>query len=175
MKTLRNVLAILLILGIPLANAQYWGERVLEKSFEHSGFFFRPSFVNPYGIGGFGSVAPGLIDEPLLNLQVNPAFLAADSIDSQYAYINFRSTQEIQERDTYFYPCYDALAGSRSLHIYYPHYYAESRKALGTAVFGGMLAATLFGVFMVPVLYVVVRRTSDWLSGNRPGAPEPQS
>ncbi len=44
---------------------------------------------------------------------------------------------------------------------------AESRKALGTAVFGGMLAATFFGVFLVPVLYVVVRRTSDWLPGNR--------
>ena len=124
------ILAVLLILGIPLANAQYWGERVLDKTFEHTGFFFRPSFVNPYGIGGFGSVAPGLIDEPLLNLQVNPAFLAADSIDSQYAYINFRSSQEIRERDSYCYPCYDALAGYNSLDIYYPYYYAESRKVL---------------------------------------------
>lgn len=123
-------LAALLILGIPLANAQYWGERVLEKSFEHTGFFFRPSFVNPYGIGGFGSVAPGLIDEPLLNLQVNPAFLAADSIDGQYAYVNFRSSHEIRDRNSYGYASYDALAGANSLDIYYPYYYAESRKTL---------------------------------------------
>jgi HAE1 family hydrophobic/amphiphilic exporter-1 len=33
---------------------------------------------------------------------------------------------------------------------------AASRRALGTTVFGGMLAATLLAVFLVPVLYVVV-------------------
>ena len=48
---------------------------------------------------------------------------------------------------------------------------AASRRTLGTAVFGGMLAATVFGVFLIPVLYVVVQRTSEWLRGipdNRP-------
>jgi multidrug efflux pump subunit AcrB len=35
---------------------------------------------------------------------------------------------------------------------------AASRRALGTAVFGGMAAATLLGVFIVPVLYVVIQR-----------------
>jgi Cu/Ag efflux pump CusA len=38
---------------------------------------------------------------------------------------------------------------------------AASRRALGTAVFGGMLAATLLAVFIVPVLYVVVRRWAE--------------
>jgi multidrug efflux pump subunit AcrB len=38
---------------------------------------------------------------------------------------------------------------------------AASRRALGTAVFGGMLAATLLAVFIVPVLYVVVGRLSE--------------
>jgi hydrophobe/amphiphile efflux-1 (HAE1) family protein len=37
---------------------------------------------------------------------------------------------------------------------------AASRQALGTAVFGGMLAATLLGVFVVPVLYVVIDRVA---------------
>jgi len=40
---------------------------------------------------------------------------------------------------------------------------AASRWALGTAVFGGMLAATVLGVFLIPVLYVVVQGTSEWL------------
>ncbi len=38
---------------------------------------------------------------------------------------------------------------------------AASRRALGTAVFGGMLAATLLAIFIVPVLYVVVQRFAE--------------
>ncbi len=38
---------------------------------------------------------------------------------------------------------------------------ANSRRSLGTAVFGGMLAATIFGVFMIPVLYVVIQQLSE--------------
>jgi HAE1 family hydrophobic/amphiphilic exporter-1 len=45
---------------------------------------------------------------------------------------------------------------------------ASSRRALGTAVFGGMLASTILGVFLVPVLYVVVQR----IAGDR-GPQEP--
>ena len=36
-----------------------------------------------------------------------------------------------------------------------------SRRALGTAVFGGMLAATLLAVFLVPALYYVVQSFAD--------------
>jgi HAE1 family hydrophobic/amphiphilic exporter-1 len=32
---------------------------------------------------------------------------------------------------------------------------ALSRRAVGTPVFGGMIAASLFGIFVVPMLYVV--------------------
>ncbi|GAB1234551.1 efflux RND transporter permease subunit [Ferrigenium sp. UT5] len=35
---------------------------------------------------------------------------------------------------------------------------AESRRAIGTGVIGGMLAATVFALFLVPVFFVVVRR-----------------
>jgi multidrug efflux pump len=35
---------------------------------------------------------------------------------------------------------------------------AEMRRTLGTAVFAGMIGVTLFGVFMTPVFYYVVRR-----------------
>ena len=35
---------------------------------------------------------------------------------------------------------------------------AASQQAIGIAVFGGMLAATLFGVILIPVLYVVIQR-----------------
>src|SRR6202035_1386527 len=32
---------------------------------------------------------------------------------------------------------------------------ALSRRAVGTPVFGGMIAAALFGIFVIPMLYVV--------------------
>jgi len=38
-----------------------------------------------------------------------------------------------------------------------------SRRAVGTAVFGGMIAATVLGVFFVPVFYVAIQRFSEWI------------
>lgn len=35
---------------------------------------------------------------------------------------------------------------------------AQSRHAIGTGVMGGMIAATLLAVFLVPVFFVVMRR-----------------
>ncbi len=40
---------------------------------------------------------------------------------------------------------------------------AEMRRALGTAVFSGMLGVTLFGIFLTPVFYCVIR----WISERR--------
>ncbi len=44
---------------------------------------------------------------------------------------------------------------------------AASRRSLGTAVFGGMIAGTVLGVFMIPVLYVVIQRISEALRGKQ--------
>jgi hydrophobe/amphiphile efflux-1 (HAE1) family protein len=38
---------------------------------------------------------------------------------------------------------------------------AEMRRALGLAVFAGMLGVTLFGIFLTPVFYYVIRAVSD--------------
>lgn len=57
---------------------------------------------------------------------------------------------------------------------------SEMRRALGTAVFSGMLGVTLFGLFLTPVFYVVLRRFSpdqrERLASSGEGAtalPEP--
>jgi HAE1 family hydrophobic/amphiphilic exporter-1 len=39
---------------------------------------------------------------------------------------------------------------------------AASRQALGTAVFGGMIAATILAVFFVPVFFVVIQRLNEF-------------
>jgi len=38
---------------------------------------------------------------------------------------------------------------------------AEMRRALGTAVFSGMLGVTFFGIFLTPVFYVVIRKFTE--------------
>ena len=38
---------------------------------------------------------------------------------------------------------------------------AEMRRTLGTAVFSGMIGVTLFGIFLTPVFYSVVRRLTE--------------
>jgi multidrug efflux pump len=47
---------------------------------------------------------------------------------------------------------------------------AEMRQTLGTTVFSGMLGVTLFGIFLTPVFYVLIRGFSK-----RRSAPVPQS
>jgi HAE1 family hydrophobic/amphiphilic exporter-1 len=41
-----------------------------------------------------------------------------------------------------------------------------ARQIMGTTVIGGMLAATLIAVFIVPVLFVTVERLSEWRRGS---------
>ena len=55
---------------------------------------------------------------------------------------------------------------------------ANSRIAIGTAVIGGMLTATILAVFYIPLFFVIVRRTArDTLKklhhGPKPPQPEP--
>lgn len=38
---------------------------------------------------------------------------------------------------------------------------AGSRQSLGTAVFGGMLVATFLSLFVVPILYIVIKQLTD--------------
>ena len=42
---------------------------------------------------------------------------------------------------------------------------AASQRAIGVAVFGGMLAATVIGVILVPVLYVLMQQLRERLKG----------
>ena len=43
---------------------------------------------------------------------------------------------------------------------------ALSRRGVGSAVFGGMRAASALGIFVIPALYVVVQRLRERLKGH---------
>jgi HAE1 family hydrophobic/amphiphilic exporter-1 len=39
---------------------------------------------------------------------------------------------------------------------------AATRRAVGTPVFGGMIAAAVFGVFLIPLLFITAERLRHW-------------
>jgi hydrophobic/amphiphilic exporter-1 (mainly G- bacteria), HAE1 family len=39
---------------------------------------------------------------------------------------------------------------------------AATRRAVGTPVFGGMIAASVFGIFLIPLLYITAERLRSW-------------
>jgi len=49
---------------------------------------------------------------------------------------------------------------------------SAARRSLGTAVFGGMLTATLLGIFIVPVLYVIIE---SFVERRRPAGASAQA
>ena len=49
---------------------------------------------------------------------------------------------------------------------------AATRRAVGTPVFGGMIAASAVGVFMIPMLYVVFQRLREWVKAKLRGGHE---
>ena len=104
-----QVILVFVITGIIFLPAitfgQYYSERVLEKTFERSNYFFAPNYLNPYSLTTFGTTTPGLIDDPLLNLIVNPAHLYGDSTKTTYIYLDFRNSRTIEKNNNY-YPCW---------------------------------------------------------------------
>jgi HAE1 family hydrophobic/amphiphilic exporter-1 len=50
---------------------------------------------------------------------------------------------------------------------------AGGQQALGTAIFGGMIAATVLPIFFVPVFFVLMRGMSEWAFPPKPSAAEP--
>ncbi|HEY0007088.1 MAG TPA: efflux RND transporter permease subunit, partial [Tepidisphaeraceae bacterium] len=49
---------------------------------------------------------------------------------------------------------------------------ANSRQALGTAVVGGMLGATILGVLFIPLLYFIVQSLTERVTGRSPVQPK---
>jgi hypothetical protein len=88
-------------------NAQYWQERTTEQSFEQSDLFFNSHYLNTFGLQSFQKVALGLIDDPFLNLQLNPANLPDLKSKDMLIYLDFRGDRTESELvSTYAVPFY---------------------------------------------------------------------
>jgi multidrug efflux pump subunit AcrB len=50
---------------------------------------------------------------------------------------------------------------------------SAARRSLGTAVFGGMLVATVLSLVLVPALYVIVQGSAEWIRRRLTGEGSP--
>jgi len=89
---MRYIVSCMLLLVFFTSNvtAQYFDDRVTEKSFENSQLFFNSHFLHPFGLLRFKNVAPGLVDDPFLNLYLNPANLPQLADTTFLTYLDFR-------------------------------------------------------------------------------------
>ena len=44
---------------------------------------------------------------------------------------------------------------------------AATQQAVATAVFGGMIAASFLGIFVIPGLYVLLQSMREWVKGTK--------
>ncbi|MCK5572561.1 MAG: hypothetical protein KAJ12_07360, partial [Bacteroidetes bacterium] len=147
--------------------AQYWGERVLEKSFERTEFFFTPSYLNPYGIGTFESVTPGLLEDPLLDFIVNPAWIRLDSLQWSYLYMDFRTARTVTEQPSWYHPPY-LYGGQVAMDaMYYPQVYMNTRRELEPVFSGAVMgrpAQEIVPELIVGLTYQLVLQDDKYYS-----------
>ena len=118
-----RVFFLIIVLLPSLLFAQYWGERTTEQSFEQSELYFKSHFLNTYGIYQFKDVAPGLIDDPFLNLYVNPANFQYSDSGFTLLYLDFRGDRtEEPILQNGIYPLYGIRGG-----FYYPYIAPDPR------------------------------------------------
>ncbi|MCP4569756.1 MAG: hypothetical protein GY841_19420 [FCB group bacterium] len=136
MKKLLIILCLLPAIGY----GQYWGERVTEKSFEQSSLYFESYFLNPFGLHRFDDAAVGLIDNPFLGLQINPANLPNLEGKNYLMYLDFRGdrTEEAVIDNYYAMPMYD-------LYYYPPMVYYNTARDEPQPIFSFGLLTYPFG------------------------------
>src|SRR5437867_7349977 len=132
MNSAIRIVFLLLLCASGTGYGQYMGEQVMERSFEQTDFFFTPYRLVPYGIGTFSNSVAGVLDDPLLNLHVNPAYLPRDSMHASYGYVDFRSAKEIRDESNiyYPYPIFTVRTIEAASFIPYPRFYINTRREL---------------------------------------------
>lgn len=90
-------LLILIILVPVITFAQYNQEVTTEESFESSDLFFESHYLNTFGMKHFNEVATGFINDPFLNLYLNPANLPDLDKQTTLIYLGFAGDRDESE------------------------------------------------------------------------------
>lgn len=160
------LLAAVLMIGQAVL-AQYDAERVMEKSFEQSDFFFTPYRFIPYGIGPFRNSVQGMLDDPFLELEINPARTFRDSSGSGYFMADFRNARTVTELNDPYYP-YPILATASmrsDIRYPFPRYFVQTRRELEPAVSLGYLLRPMpeaWNALSLGVTYQLITQDEDY-------------
>ena len=105
---MKKVIVVFVILGFNTVLPQYFQERSTEQNFEQSELYFSSHYLNPFGLSGFKEISAGLIDNPFLNLRLNPANLPQFKDKNFLLYLDFRGdrTEASYLDDYYVHPFY---------------------------------------------------------------------
>jgi hypothetical protein len=122
--------AILIIFLVPtILSAQYWGERTTEQSFEKSSLYFQNHFLNTFGIKYYKDIAPGIIDDPFLNIEINPALIPDIGDKEIYIYLDFRGDRtEPEIVESYYQPTLDVYSASSYIPQIDRRWFSDTRK-----------------------------------------------
>ncbi|MBU1095229.1 MAG: hypothetical protein KKB34_02005 [Bacteroidetes bacterium] len=121
--------SILLMLLLPsIIFSQYYGERTTEQSFESSSMYFNSHYMNTYGIYKFKDVSLGLIDDPFLNIYLNPAMVPQIGEKEFYIHLDFRGDRtKPAVMNNYIYPVYYDLSSFRWHPPFDSRWFTETR------------------------------------------------
>jgi len=113
MKIILIIVALIILPAI--SHAQYWQERTTEHNFEQSNLFFKSHYLNPYGIEHLKDISAGFIDDPFLNVHLNPSFMPKLKNGTTEIYLDFRGDRTESK-----------LVSGYSVPAYYDDYYGYS-------------------------------------------------
>ncbi|MFH1196982.1 MAG: hypothetical protein V1720_14895 [bacterium] len=158
----------LLIFFLPvLLSAQYNIETTNEKGFEQSPLQFNSYFLNPYGIYYFKEVTPGLINDPFINLYLNPANIPCIGENDFHFYLDFRGDRTENEVVTdYAVPMYDSYSGGdvRSSWVD-PRYIVQTRTEPEPLVSFGFITYPISEItkkFFVAATYQIISKNENF-------------
>ena len=107
---MKNLIVLILLLPV-MTSAQYWGERTTEQSFEQSNLYFKNHYLNTFGVKYYKDVAVGLIDDPFLNIELNPAIIPDIGDKEVLVYLDFRGDRtEPEIVEHYIQPLYESYS-----------------------------------------------------------------
>lgn len=135
---------LLLFLLPGLLTAQYYGERATEQNFETSELYFTSHYLNTFALQNFKNAAAGLMNDPFMNLYLNPASLPARD-SSALLYMDFRGDRkETPIAESYVMPA--VYYTSDFIRPYYdPRWITLARKEPEPVVSAGILTYPLGG------------------------------
>ncbi|MBI2429301.1 MAG: hypothetical protein HYV29_11015 [Ignavibacteriales bacterium] len=105
-----------------LLTSQWWyypNPYPSEKRFEDQSFYFSPTYVNPYGVDEFSSALSGIVDHPLMNLQINPAGITSAD-QNTYLYFDYRTNKDLARKNYAGIRPADQYVFGPILYPYYP-------------------------------------------------------